>query len=664
MFCLRKGAIYGATNCTLRSWWLCFFFLWQLAGDRRVPCLAKDLEVFVETRLFFSFAQKGCWILFCFRNISQACYGHLWTPLATTDQRKFSTLAVSPKMAARSNRLAALLLQRVRPARLLTCTRICRSTISSGAETHGGDDIHKVDRLVCDFSVTTNALGPVPKALEAVQQLLAGQENLEALKDWNPSQNVTSAPAVEHYPQRSDLQLEEVVATFLRGNDGKSQAQQQLIFGNGASELIDLLARAAPSGKYCLNPATEVQYREYQRACTNAGRERTEKPQEASIICLVNPNNPTGDFLEREEMESWITANAAPGSWVLVDESMLFWAGPDFQERGVSSKFVESMVKKHINIFLVQSWTKIFACTGLRIGTVLCPTQEKRDHLLSLQVPWSVTIFARAYLKAAILDPSYLERTWEETPAWRSHMVARLQRLHPTWKFLGKPWLSWIWIDTGCPEVAKDVYRTALNCGCPIRHAASGYDRPSVVRLAVRRPYDFSVLYQALLRRENNSAAMMQTTFGTSADVNPDVIDGVRLVHIDDLHPHEEVLTDRADKLKNYVRDLPVKILPAIIIDSRYLDLFVWVIFYFVPWDSSPSNQHFRENIYIYVLELFLTASVAVPCKPPRLWRCHWWPPSFGVIQVSWIDNRSSCLSELWTSRYFGESSRSATRCV
>ena len=32
---------------------------------------------------------------------------------------------------------------------------------------------------------------------------------------------------------------------------------------------------------------------------------------------------------------------------------------------------VDSMVKKHINIFLVQSWTKIFACTGLRIGTWL-----------------------------------------------------------------------------------------------------------------------------------------------------------------------------------------------------------------------------------------------------------------------------------------------------
>ncbi|CAK9046410.1 unnamed protein product [Durusdinium trenchii] len=438
-----------------------------------------------------------------------------------------------------------------------------------GAETHGGDDIHKVDRLVCDFSVTTNALGPVPAAVEAVKQLLEGPETLQT---WNmhlgADQKVTSSPAIEHYPQRADQPLENLVATFLRGDPNEAQ---KLIFGNGASELIDLLARAAPQGKFCLNPQTEVQYREYQRACTNAGRGTTDNPTEASIICLVNPNNPTGDFMEREEIEGWISSNAAPGSWVLVDESMLFWAGPDFQQRGVSSHFVDSMVKKHIHIFLVQSWTKIFACTGLRIGTVLCPTQEKRDSLLAMQVPWSVTAFARAYLRAAMEDRSYLERTWAETPAWRLHMVTRLKRLHPTWQFLGKPWLSWIWIDTGSTDDAKDVYRTALHCGCPIRHAASGYDKPSIVRLAVRRPYDFSVLYQALLRRQSNAASLgKQMTFGTSADVNPDVIEGVRLVHIDDLRPHEEVLTDRAEKLQEYVRDLPVKILPAIIIDSQY----------------------------------------------------------------------------------------------
>jgi len=452
------------------------------------------------------------------------------------------------------------------------------SSPAAGCETHGGDDIHKVSRLVCDFSVTTNALGPVPGALHATRRLLdeieisavSGLLSSKPGFDSDGLAAVASCPSVEHYPQREDEELQKLTATFLRGEERSEETQQQLIFGNGASELIDLLARAAPAGDFCLNPHTEVQYREYQRACLNTGRKMVDSPKDASIICLVNPNNPTGDFWERAEMEAWISDNAPPGSWVIVDESMLFWAGPDWQDRGVSAEFVDAMRKRHIQIFLVQSWTKIFACTGLRIGTVLCPTIEKRKQLQSMQVPWSVTVFARTYLKAAMKDTEYLQRTWAATPKWREHMVTRLQRLHPSWKFLGHPWLSWVWIDTGDPGIADSVYQTALACGCPVRHASYGYSKPSMLRIAVRRPYDFSVLYQALLQRECHSMSKVQAPFGTSADVNPSVVEGVRLVHIDDLKPHEEVLTDRAGKLQEYVRDLPVKILPAIIVDSQY----------------------------------------------------------------------------------------------
>jgi histidinol-phosphate/aromatic aminotransferase/cobyric acid decarboxylase-like protein len=436
-----------------------------------------------------------------------------------------------------------------------------------------------VSKPICDFSVTTNALGPVPSALEATKRLLEDVEIawtsprggdvkaiLEEERD-HPSERLASAPAVEHYPPRSDTELEQLTAAFLRPD---AAAPEQLIFGNGASELIDLLARAAPDGPYCLNPHVKSQYMEYQRACRNAGRLPVDDPKEASLICLVNPNNPTGDFLERPEMETWIEEHAAPGSWVLVDESMLFWAGPDWHTRGVSTSFMDRMAKRHIQIFLVQSWTKIFACTGIRIGSVLCPTVEKSELLQSLQVPWSVTVFARTYLKAALQDTEYLERTWRTTPHWRANMVTRLQRLYPSWQFLGEPWLSWVWIDTGDAAIAESVYKASLQCGCPVRHAASGYDRPTVVRLAVRRPHDFSVLYQVLLQRECYSKSNVRAPFGTYADVHPSVVEGVRLVHIDDLQPHEQVLQDRADALERYVKALPVKILPAIIVDAQY----------------------------------------------------------------------------------------------
>merc|ERR1712072_1649690 len=125
------------------------------------------------------------------------------------------------------------------------------------------------------------------------------------------------------------------------------------------------------------------------------------------------------------------------------DESKLFWSGPDWHEHGISARFVEDMATRHIHVFIVHSWTKIFACPGLRIGSVSCPTIEKRQMLQSRQVPWSVNAFAQAYLQAAVQDRAYLERTWRATARWRKHALSRLQRLHPAWKFGGRPWLPW-----------------------------------------------------------------------------------------------------------------------------------------------------------------------------------------------------------------------------
>jgi len=230
------------------------------------------------------------------------------------------------------------------------------------------------------------------------------------------------------------------------------------------------------------------------------------------------------------------------------------------------------MLKKHIKIFIVYSWTKIFSCTGLRIGSVICPTPAAQKELEAQQVPWSVNIMARTYLKAAFQDKTYLERTWQLTTLWREHMIDKLKRLHPTWKYLGQPWTSWVWIDTGDEAVAKAVYQAALDCSCPVRHAAAGYDLPTYIRIAVRRPYDFAVLYQALLRQayHNKDSTNSQKTFGTYADVHPGVVEGVNLVHLDDLRPHENILQDREGKLQSYINDLPSVTLPAIIIDSKH----------------------------------------------------------------------------------------------
>jgi len=162
-------------------------------------------------------------------------------------------------------------------------------------EVHGGDDIHRVGKLIADFSVTTNALGPVPAAVHATRELFDDAEDtwttrrggdIKALLD-EQEEHVFSAPSVEHYPQRKDPELSALAAGLLcqRGAESQQEVEERLAFGNGASELIDLVCRTGPAGQYSLTPGAKVQYREYERACKNAGRTLAKKAARRRSDC-------------------------------------------------------------------------------------------------------------------------------------------------------------------------------------------------------------------------------------------------------------------------------------------------------------------------------------------------------------------------------------------
>ena len=132
------------------------------------------------------------------------------------------------------------------------------------------------------------------------------------------------------------------------------------------------------------------------------------------------------------------------------------------------------------------------------------------------------------------------------------------------------PGLSWIWSDTGSAELAKSVYGAALACGCPVRHAMAGYKLPTFLRIAVRRPSDFAMLYQDLLVMKRSFTAAGNAPFGTYADVSPNCIEGVFLVNMDDLRPYDLTFEPRRDSSMAYLDSLLGKTLPALIINSKH----------------------------------------------------------------------------------------------
>jgi len=299
-----------------------------------------------------------------------------------------------------------------------------------------------------------------------------------------------SAP-IDHYPPANFEPHVSDLAEFLwPGKAVESHACLQL--GNGASELIDLVIRSCTTvGTWRPGP-TMVQYEEYKRSAEASGFVRTSADDDsANLMCLVNPTNPTGDYMRIEALKSYIQKRCRRGTSVLVDESMQPWVGQNWREDSLVSQVEwrrKMSVEEGVDVFVIHSWTKIWSCTGIRLGSIISPTEAFMTTMKSKQVPWSVNCMALAFLSAACLDKEYLETMWQVTTQWRSHQVEQITRHFPSWRCIGEPFLSWVWIEMPDEYTAEKAVQIAKLNGTPVRWGKPGYRLPKMIRIAVRNP--------------------------------------------------------------------------------------------------------------------------------------------------------------------------------
>ncbi len=190
-------------------------------------------------------------------------------------------------------------------------------------------------------------------------------------------------------------------------------------------------------------------------------------------------------------MKRYIEENCEDDSHVIVDESMQPWLGPEWREDSLLSAldWSEQLEKERgISVFLMHSWTKLWACPGVRLGSLVAPSEETLRRIKAKQVPWSVNLMAIEFTSAVVKDTEYLEKTWECTTAWRAEAVRMLEEQHPEWETHGQDFLSWIWIDCKDEAVASAVVDASKEAGMPVRSGAPGYDMHTFVRMAVREP--------------------------------------------------------------------------------------------------------------------------------------------------------------------------------
>ena len=251
---------------------------------------------------------------------------------------------------------------------------------------------------VLDFSASISPIGP-PEGV------------------WDAMRSVD----LSRYPDPECLELRETICRHLSTPEREIPIERVLV-GNGSTEIFHLLARVFLSqqpdkGTALLMTPT---YGEYDGACRLADARILNfganlegdfswdidsaaeliAENEPNIVLICNPNNPTGVYLSRQEIESLADATRDAGGLLVVDEAYLAF---------VEEPWDSLPLLDRPEVTLVRSMTKDYAQTALRLGYALA-SENVVAKLREFQPDWSVNTLAQKAGASALNDADYLPR--------------------------------------------------------------------------------------------------------------------------------------------------------------------------------------------------------------------------------------------------------------
>jgi threonine-phosphate decarboxylase len=355
---------------------------------------------------------------------------------------------------------------------------------------HGGELLDAAGKSglrrdeILDFSSSVNPLGPSKRALAAAKN---------------------SFKEIPAYPDSNSNALRQTIASHF----GRL-TKNNIIVGNGSTELMYLFAETFMCrGNVALIPAPT--FGEYESAVRKTGEKLKFVKLDKSfnidtnaferemagvkIVFLCNPNNPTSMLIPAELLTRIINRALKQDTLVFLDEDFL-----EFAENEETLSMI-GKIENYPNLFILRSFTKIFALTGLRIGYGIA-SKEIVDVLSQAKIPWNVNCLAQPAAVAALKDEKHLKVTLELIKKEKAWLASEFDRMSGFKVF--PPDANFFFIDirkTGL--TAKELAYKLLKQGILIRDCTSfsGLDK-YFIRVAVKTHVEnerlIDVLRQAL----------------------------------------------------------------------------------------------------------------------------------------------------------------------
>jgi histidinol-phosphate aminotransferase len=235
---------------------------------------------------------------------------------------------------------------------------------------------------------------------------------------------------VNRYPDPSNLRLRRALAARY------DFPPERIAIGSGSCDILLSAAEAL------LEPGAEIVYAwpsfsVYPHMAAATGARATRAPLDAEhahdldamraeitvatrLVIVCNPNNPTSTALPLAAIEQFVK-DVPRNVCVLVDEAYCEFNVLDDPDASID------LVRRHPNVVLLRTFSKVYGLAGLRCGYALCGEERFRVAVEQVRQPFFCNALAQAAAEVALRQQDEITKRVEKTIAERLGMEEELR---------------------------------------------------------------------------------------------------------------------------------------------------------------------------------------------------------------------------------------------
>ncbi len=211
---------------------------------------------------------------------------------------------------------------------------------------------------------------------------------------------------------------------------------ENIVVGNGAAELIKSLMEGVQGKVGFVRPTFEEypnRYTQENSVCyypkngdfAYGADDLIEffKDKDIQTLVIVNPDNPTGNYIPQKDMDKLIAFTKAKGVRFIVDESFVDFANEE------TTLIEQSTLNANPHLFVMKSISKSYGVPGLRLGVLASGDTSRIAQIKKDVAIWNINSFGEYYMQIAEKYKKHYARSLEMVKAERERYIAKLSKI-------------------------------------------------------------------------------------------------------------------------------------------------------------------------------------------------------------------------------------------